>query len=96
MEKNLLLEKDGNIDSMLDYLIDPITGIPARGQHAIGATVLHVDDLFVTGKDELHSTILARLRKGFQIGSEDIQNVAFTGQRARWMKNVLGSTKTKR
>ena len=58
-------------------------------EHVIGVAVFHVDDLFVTGNDELHSTIPARLRKDFQIGPEDIQNVAFTGQRVRWMKNVL-------
>ena len=37
----------------------------------------------------LNNTILARLRKDFQIGSGDTQDVVFTGQRVRWMKDVL-------
>ena len=45
--------------------------------------------LFWTGDNELNDTILARLRKDFQVGSEDTENVIFTGQRIRWMKDVL-------
>ena len=45
---------------------------------------LFVDDLFGTGGNEMEQRVLTRLRKDFQVGSEDWNDVAFTGQRIRW------------
>ena len=46
-----------------------------------------VDDLFGTGGTEMEQRVLARLRKDFQVGSEDWSDVSFTGQRSRWIKD---------
>ena len=81
--------EDDSVDSILDHLLDPVTGSPAKGKTVIGVIVLHVDDLFITGNDKFDKTILARLRKDFQVGSEDTENVVFTGQRVRWEKNCI-------
>ena len=35
----------------------------------------------------MEQRVLARLRKDFQVGSEDWNDVLFTGQRIRWMKD---------
>ena len=52
-----------------------------------GIINLFVDDLSGTGGIEMEKRVLARLRKDFQVGSEDWSDVTFTGQRIRWMKN---------
>ena len=52
-----------------------------------GVVCLHVDDLFSTGDDTFHKNVLAKLRRGFQVGSEDKDDMVFVGQRVRW-KNM--------
>ena len=39
---------------------------------------------FGTGGNEIEQRVLTRLGKYFQVGSEDWNDVAFTGQRIRW------------
>ena len=46
-----------------------------------------VDDLFGTGGTEMEQRLLARLRKDFPAVSEGWNDVTFTGQRIRWMKD---------
>ena len=47
---------------------------------------LHVDNLFMCGNSEFEERVLKRLRKDYTIGSEDIDDIAFVGQRIRWLK----------
>ena len=42
---------------------------------------------FGTGGTEMEQRVPARLRKNFQVGSEDWNDVTFTGQRIRWTKD---------
>ena len=35
----------------------------------------------------MEQRVLTRLRKDFQVGSEDWNDVTFTGQRSRWTKD---------
>ena len=35
----------------------------------------------------MEQRVLTRLRKDFQVGSQDWNDVLFTGQRIRWMKD---------
>ena len=42
---------------------------------------------FGTGGTEIEQRVLARLRKDFQVGSEEWNDVTFTGQRIRWIKD---------
>ena len=76
-------------DNILEYLLDPVTGSPARGRSAIGVVSLHVDDLFMTGTPEFEKLALQKIRKDYQIGSEDKDDIVFTGQRVRWHGTVL-------
>ena len=48
-----------------------------------GIINLFVDDLFGTGGNEMEQHVLTRQRKDFQVGSEDWNDVTFTGQRIR-------------
>ena len=50
---------------------------------------LHVDDLLFAGSNEMHKQVIDRLRKEFKVGSEDKDDVMFTGQRIRWRENSL-------
>ena len=50
----------------------------------MGVICLHVDDTFCTGTITFRNTILGGIRKTFQVGSEDVNDVLFVGQRVRW------------
>ena len=76
-------------DDILEYLLDPVSGSPAEGRKVEGAVALHVDDLFMTGTPEFEKRVLQRIRKDYQIGSEDKDDIVFTGQRVRWHGSVL-------
>ena len=58
-------------------------GSPATGKSVAGIINLFVDDPFGTGGNEMEQRVLTRLRKDFQVGAEDWNDVAFTGQRIR-------------
>ena len=42
--------------------------------------IFFVDDIFGTGGTEMEQRVLARLWQDFQVGSEDWNDVTFTGQ----------------
>ena len=67
-------------------MLDPIAGSPATGKSVAGIIKLFVDDLFGTGGTEMEQRVLVRLRKDFHVCSADWNDVLFTGQRIRWMK----------
>ena len=46
-------------------------GSPATGKSVAGIISLFINDLFGTGENEMKQRVLARLRKDFQVGSED-------------------------
>ena len=82
LEKQRFITKE-IIDDAIDLLIDPIAGSPARGKKVVGVACLHVADLFFTGGQELEKRVLENLRKDFQVGSEDKNDIVFTGQRVK-------------
>ena len=47
--------------------------------------VIHVDDLFISGSQVFKDQVLLKLKKDFQVGLEDINDVLFVGQRIRWL-----------
>ena len=67
--------------------LDPMAGSPATGKSVAGIINLFVDDLFGTGGNEMEQRVLTRLRTYFQVGPEDWNDVAFTGQRIRWTQD---------
>ena len=52
-----------------------------------GIINVFVDDIFGTGGNEMEQRVLTRLRTFVQVGSEDWNDVAFTGQRIRWTQD---------
>ena len=64
-----------------------MAGSPLTGKSVAGIINLFVDDLFRTGGSEMEQRVLTRLRKYFHFGSEDWNDVAFTGQRIRWTED---------
>jgi len=73
-------------NEMLDRMLHPFAGNNSRGYAPCGVICLHVDDLFMCGNSEFGDRVLKRLRKDYTIGSEDINDIAFVGQRIRWTK----------
>ena len=65
-------------------MLDPVTGSVSHNRTVTGVVVLHVDDLFMTGSQEFFDYLGKSLKKEYQIGSEDKNDVVFTGQRVRW------------
>ena len=66
----------------------PMAGSPATGTSVAGIINLFVDGNFGTGGKEMEQRVLTRLRKDFQGGSEDWNDVAFTGERIRWTQDL--------
>ena len=79
---------EGN-DGLLDYLLDPITGSPALHKKVDGIICLHVDDLLLTGSSAFIADIKNELSKEYEIGSFDLDDVVFCGQRLRWQGDIL-------
>ena len=75
------------MDAAFEKMLDPIAGSPATGKSVAGIIIFFVDDLFGTGGTEMEQCVLTRHRKYFQAGSEDWNDVTFTGQRIRWTKD---------
>ena len=71
-------------EKMLEYLLDPITGSPARNREVHGVLCLHVDDLFFAGDSVFEKQIIDNIAKDYQIGSRDKDDVTFTGQHVFW------------
>ena len=49
-----------------------------------GFICLHVDDLYMAGSPEFEKRVLSKIRKDFNVGSEDKNDIMFVGQRIKW------------
>ena len=76
-----------DLEGAVDYLMDPVAGNNAKNRQVHGALSLHVDDLLMTGGDVFEKEIMGRLRKDFQVGSEDKNDCLFVGQRIQWKQD---------
>ena len=74
-------------DAAFEKMLDPIAGSPATRKSVAGIINLIVDDLFGSGETEIEQRVLARHGKDLQVGSENWNDVTFTGQRIRWTKD---------
>ena len=75
------LNVESDMDTIMDYIIDPVAGSPSRNKTVNGNVCMHVDDLIFTGTDDFLSSFAESLKKSFQIGSLDENDVMFCGQR---------------
>ena len=63
------LNVESDVDTIMDYIIDPVAGSPSRNRTVNGNVCMHVDDLIFTGADDFLSSFAESLKKSFQIGS---------------------------
>ena len=75
------------MEAAFEKSLNPIAGSTATGKSVAGIISLFVDDLFGTGGSEMEQRVLTRLRQDFQVGTEDWNEVTFTGQRIRWTQD---------
>ena len=75
------------MDAAIENTEDPIAGSPATGKSVEEIINAFVGGLFGTGGNEMAQHVLTRLRKDIQVGSEDWNDVTFTGQRIRWTQD---------
>ena len=68
------------MEAAFEKSLDPVAGSPATGKSVAGIINRFVDDLFGTSGNEMEQRFLTRPRKDFKVGSEDWNDVAFTGQ----------------
>ena len=73
-----------DLEGAVDFLMGPVSGNNAKNRQVHGALSLHVDDLLMTGDDVFEKEIMRRLRKDFQVGSEDKNDCLFAGPRIQW------------
>ena len=73
-----------DLEGAVGYLMDPVSGNDAKNRQVHEALSLHVVDLPMTGDDVFEKEIMGRLRKDFQVGSEDKNDCLFVGQRIHW------------
>ena len=73
------------VEELLEHFMDPVNGSNAKGRKPIGMCCLHVDDLFITGTPEFLERFKKVVKSQFKIGHEDVNDLMFTGQRAKWI-----------
>ena len=54
-----------------------------------GIVTIHVDDAFLTGDKVFIDTVVKGLRKDFKVGSEDLNDIMFVGQRTQWLNRDI-------
>ena len=78
------------LEEAMDYLLDPVHGSISKGKVVCGVICLHVDDLFMTGTPEFYERFIKSLHRQFTVGSEDMNDIEFVGQRIRWIQQRDG------
>ena len=72
------------VQDAIDMLLDPVAQNNAQGRRPHGFICLHVDDFFMAGDKVFADKVLASIRKDFNVGSEDKNDIMFVGQRIKW------------
>ena len=76
------LNVERHMDTIMDYIIDPrCWKSEAETDWSKGNVCMPVDDLIFTGTDDFLLSFARELKKSFQIGSLDENDVMFCGQR---------------
>ena len=65
--------------------MDPVNGSNAKGRKPIGMCCTHVDDLFNTGTPDSSEKFKKVVKSQCKIGHEYVNDLMFTGQRAKWV-----------
>ena len=73
-QKGLVLE------DALELLMNASVRNNSKGRKPEGFNCLRVDDLYMAGSPEFEKRVLAKIRKDFNVGSEDKNDIMFVGQ----------------
>jgi len=73
-----------NLEDALELLMNASVRNNSQGRKPEGFICLHVDDLYMAGSPEFEQRVLTKIRKDFNVGSEDKNDIMFVGQRIKW------------
>ena len=76
-----------NLEDALELLMNASVRNNSQGGKPEGFKCLHVDDLYMAGSPEFEKRVLSKIRKDFNVGSEDKNDIMFVGQRIKWKKH---------
>ena len=77
-------QKELVLEDALELLMNASVRNNSQGRKPEGFICLHVDDLYMAGSPEFEKRVLAKIRKDFNVGSEDKNDIMFVGQRIKW------------
>jgi len=72
------------LEDALELLMNASVRNNSQGRKPEGFICLHVDDLYMAGSPEFEKRVLSKIRKDFNVGSEDKIDIMFVGQRITW------------
>ena len=72
------------LEDALELLMNASVRNNSQGRKPEGFICLHVDDLYMAGSPEFEKRVLSKIRKDFNVGSEDKNDIMFVGQRIKW------------
>ena len=61
------LNVESDMDTIMDYIIDPVAGSPSRNRTVNGNVRMHVDDLIFTGTDVFLLSFAESLKKSSRL-----------------------------
>ena len=77
-------QKELVLEDALELLMNASVRNNSQGRKPEGFICLHVDDLYMAGSPEFEKRVLSKIRKDFNVGSEDKNDIMFIGQRIKW------------
>ena len=77
-------QKEIVLEDALELLMNASVRNNSQGRKPEGFICLHVDDLYMAGSPEFEKRVLSKIRKDFNVGSEDKNDIMFVGQRIKW------------
>ena len=77
-------QKELVLEDALELLMNASVRNNSQGRKPEGFICLHVDDLYMAGSPEFEKRVLSKIRKDFNVGSEDKNDIMFVGQRIKW------------
>jgi len=77
-------QKDLILEDALELMMNASVRNNSQGRKPEGFICLDVDDLYMAGSPEFEKRVLSKIRKDFNVGSEDKNDIMFVGQRIKW------------
>ena len=62
-------EESSMLDTILEQLMDPVSGSQSQGRQIEGTVLMHVDDLLIFGTKKFRAWFISKLEEDYQFGS---------------------------